>query len=62
MREHIIIFDFNIFVILEKKSIVSYPELDFDKGDIIKLKEYFPDFVNEPFNGIIDMYNWYKFK
>lgn len=55
-------YGYNISVILKKDTIKYLPDLDYDKGDILKLKEYFPEFVNEPFNGMIDMFNWCKNK
>jgi SAM-dependent methyltransferase len=51
-------YGYNISIILKKISIVEFPELSYDKGDIIKLKEFFPDFVDEPFSGEIISYNW----
>ena len=51
-------YGYNISIILEKKSIKQLPELSFDKGDILKLKPYFPDFITEPFNGQIAEHNW----
>lgn len=33
-------------------------DLDWDKGDIKALKQFFPDFVEEPFDGRIESYNW----
>lgn len=32
--------------------------MSFDKGDIIKLREFFPDSCTEPFNGDIKLLNW----
>lgn len=51
-------YGYNISVVLRKRNIVKYPELSYDSGDIIKLKEFFPDFVDEPFLGDIPYYNW----
>lgn len=51
-------YGYNISVILKKKSIMSYPDLSFDSGDIIKLKPYFPKGITEPFDGDIKELNW----
>lgn len=53
-------YGYNVSVILIKKSIKKYPELSYDSGDIIKLKSYFPERFNEPFNGNILEHNWNK--
>jgi hypothetical protein len=34
------------------------PQLNYDAGDITKLKSWLPDFCNENFNGDIDEWNW----
>lgn len=51
-------YGYNVSIVLKKKSIKKYPDLSFDKGDILLLKEFFPDFVDEPFDGKIDSLNW----
>lgn len=51
-------YGYNISVILKKKSIKNYPELSFDSGDILKMKDFFPDGFGEPFNGDIKELNW----
>lgn len=51
-------YSYNISVVLRKKSIENYPELSYDSGDILKLKEYFPDGFGEPFDGNIKELNW----
>ncbi|WP_162880086.1 class I SAM-dependent methyltransferase [Mariniflexile rhizosphaerae] len=51
-------YGYNISLILKKKSIISYPDLSYDSGDIIKLANYFPKEITEPFNGDIKELNW----
>lgn len=51
-------YGYNVSVVLHKKSINSYPELSYDKGDINRLKDYFPDGLVEPFDGRISNHNW----
>lgn len=51
-------YGYNISVILRKKSIDEYPELSYDNGDIIKMKNFFPNGFGEPFNGDIKKLNW----
>jgi SAM-dependent methyltransferase len=51
-------YGYNISVILKKESIISYPELHFDSGDIKKMLHFFPDNFTEPFNGDIKELNW----
>jgi 2-dehydro-3-deoxyphosphooctonate aldolase (KDO 8-P synthase) len=58
---HILQYDYNIGVILKKKSITKLPELTMDKGDIELLSEYFPFKVKHNFNGDILRYNWDEF-
>lgn len=55
-------YGYNISVILKKESIISYPELHFDSGDIKKMLHFFPDNFTEPFNGDIKELNWNNFK
>lgn len=55
---HIKSYGYNIAVVLKKKSILEFPTLSYDKGDIEKLQEYFPDNITEPFNGDIKNHNW----
>lgn len=50
-------YGYNISVILQKEAIVL-PALDYDKGDIDKLKNYLPDGLKEPFDGNISKLNW----
>lgn len=56
-QAHIKQYGYNISVILIKRSI-SLPTLDYDSGDIDRLKPFFPEFVSEGFNGDIREYNW----
>lgn len=49
--------DYNVSVILNKKSIVL-PELKHDRGDIETLKPYLPEFFYHGVDGQIDEYNW----
>lgn len=51
-------YGYNISIVLKKESIVSYPELHFDSGDIKRMIEFFPDNFSEPFNGDIKELNW----
>lgn len=51
-------YGYNISVVLNKVSIESYPELSYDSGDILKLADYFPEGINEPFEGRIKELNW----
>ena len=51
-------YGYNISVILKKRSILKYPELSYDSGDILKMKDFFPDGFGEPFNGDIKILNW----
>lgn len=46
-------YDYNIGLIVEKKSIKSFPKIQYDLGDITLLKPYFPLDVDEGFNGDI---------
>ena len=46
-------YDYNIGVILQKKTIKNTPKLNFDIGDFNQLKNYFPFEVKEGFNGDI---------
>ena len=51
-------YGYNISVILKKNTIKEFPKLDFDKGDIDRLINYFPDGFEEPFDGDISELNW----
>ena len=46
-------YDYNIGVILKKRSIKNFPKLNYDIGDFQLLKKYFPFEVKEGFNGDI---------
>ncbi|WP_420379812.1 class I SAM-dependent methyltransferase [Gilvibacter sp.] len=52
-------YGYNISVILRKKTIDKYPELSYDKGDLLKLGEFLPEGLGEPFNGQIESLNWH---
>ncbi len=52
-------YDYNIGIIIRKKTIKEFPEkLSMDKGDIELLSKYFPFEVQHDFNG--DIMNWCK--
>ena len=51
-------YGYNISVVLRKESIKNYPDLSYDSGDILKLKQFFPEGINEPFYGKIKKLNW----
>ena len=58
-------YDYNIIIYLKKKSIPKLPNLNFDFGDLKKLKKYFPSelYTNnelEGFNGDIMSLNFTK--
>lgn len=44
-------YDYNIGVVLKKKTINPYPEINYDLGDLHILKKYFPMEITEGFNG-----------
>jgi FkbM family methyltransferase len=50
-------YGYNISIIVQKKP-AALPKLDFDKGDIEKLLDYFPDGITEPFDGDLSRLNW----
>ncbi len=50
-------YGYNITIIVKKK-LRDNVDLDYDSGDIRKLKAFFPSFIDEPFNGIIKQWNW----
>ena len=50
-------YGYNISVIL-KNSSITIPQLDYDYGDIKKLKEFFPEGLDEGFHGDIKELNW----
>ncbi len=54
-------YGYNISIVLKKNSIKTYPELSYDSGDILKMKDFFPDGLGEPFNGDIKSLNWDSF-
>ena len=53
----ILTYGYNITIIVKNKR-RDKCDLDFDSGDIRKLKTFFPPFVDEPFEGVIDRWNW----
>ena len=51
-------YGYNISVIVRNRK-HSAPDLTYDNGDITKLLQYFPEFINtEPFDGRIRKWNW----
>lgn len=50
-------YGYNITVIAQAKSF-ELPKLNYDSGDINKLKPWLPEFCIEGFNGDIDEWNW----
>lgn len=50
-------YGYNITIIVKKKLRADI-ELVYDKGDIRRLKEFFPTFIDEPFDGVIERWNW----
>jgi len=55
----VIQYDYNIGIVLQKKSIKDFPKLHYDKDDLIKLNPYFPvDTLTDSFNGDILLLNW----
>ena len=54
-------YGYNISVVLNKVSILDFPDLSYDKGDLIKMQAFFPDGFGEPFNGDIKELNWFNF-
>jgi SAM-dependent methyltransferase len=55
----IIQYDYNIGIIVKKKTINLLPnDLSMDKGDIEKLAQYFPFDAKHNFNGDIVEFNW----
>lgn len=51
-------YGYNISVVLRKESILKYPKLSYDSGDIKLLSSFFPDNLSEPFDGRISELNW----
>ena len=50
-------YGYNVSVIV--RNTARQPvSLDYDKGDLLKLKPFMPAFVNEPFEGRIHRWNW----
>ena len=53
-------YDYNVSVVLNKVSIEKMPDLWYDRGDIDKLKNFFPKGLDakQGFNGVIERLNW----
>jgi len=51
-------YGYNISAILRKETIALPANLTYDNGDLEKLALFFPDFVQQGFDGDIDEYNW----
>lgn len=51
-------YDYNIGIIVKNITIVDFPDLTMDKGDIEKLSQFFPFDVKHNFNGDIMEFNW----
>ena len=56
-QAHVRTYDYNISVIIQKKSI-DIPELHYDSGDINRLYSFFPSKIKETSCGLIDKLNW----
>ena len=52
-------YGYNISVIVKNCSF-ERPSIDYDRGDITRLRQWFPDGTFEPFNGNIEEWNWYE--
>ncbi len=50
-------YGYNISIII-KNSSINIPTLDYDYGDINRLKEFFPENLQEGFDGNITRLNW----
>lgn len=50
-------YSYNVSVIVRKR-VGGKVDLTSDNGDITKLKDYFPNCVDEPFDGQISQWNW----
>ncbi|MES0869499.1 class I SAM-dependent methyltransferase [Pseudovibrio sp. SCP19] len=53
----ILTYGYNITIIVQNKPRADM-HLDWDYGDIKRLKPYFPEFIKEPFEGQISRWNW----
>jgi len=51
-------YDYNVSVVVKKKTIKLPGDLNYDVGDLEKLSMFFPPFVKQNFNGNILEYNW----
>lgn len=50
-------YGYNITVIVKNLK-REHVDITWDNGDVKLLKDYFPSFADEPFNGKIDKWNW----
>ena len=57
-KAHVLSYGYNISVILKKKSVTLPDNLSWDKGDIDKLKQYFPPGCQEGFDGNLRELEW----
>jgi SAM-dependent methyltransferase len=64
-QAQVLAYDYNISVIVQKKIISDMPELEFDAGDIRKLRPYLPAAIkfgrtefDDPFDGNLHALNW----
>jgi SAM-dependent methyltransferase len=51
-------YGYNISVIVQKTSILNFPHLNYDTGDIKRLGHFFPEGLVEGFNGNLSRENW----
>ena len=51
-------YDYNVSVVVKKKTITDMPKLTMHSGDIERLSKYFPFDAEQGFNGEIDELNW----
>ncbi|QEG42487.1 class I SAM-dependent methyltransferase [Roseimaritima ulvae] len=49
---------YNISVVVKKQTIHDLPPLHYDKGDVERLRDFFPDALTEGFDGNISELNW----
>ncbi len=51
-------YDYDVCVLVRKRSIDVIPELAFDSGDVGRLRPFLPNFCDEPFDGDVVLHNW----
>lgn len=51
-------YGYNISVVVRKRTITDFPKLDYDYGDVHRLRRYFPAEAVEPFEGNLLRVNW----